>query len=173
METLIACDFFTKPVYTLLGRVEVYALFFIHLGSRKVYCSPATLHPDNAWVVQQARNASMWLAGEGERAEMLIHDGDTKFSREFKLCLGMRGYRMSSDGPPPPKQNAFAENFIGTIKRECLNHFVWFQHGSWDTRLLLIQSFNILGKITPWFILALIHHTPHEIIFNLAFHDIS
>ena len=126
METLIACDFFTKPVYTLLGRFDAYVLIWIHLGTRKVYCSPATRNPDNAWVVQQARNASMWLAGEGERAEMLIHDADTKFSAEFKRVWEGEGVECKQTIYRAPKQNSFAENFIGTIKREWLNHFLCF-----------------------------------------------
>lgn len=45
METLVACDFFSKPVYTLKGRFDAYVLVFIHLGSRRVFMSPATFHP--------------------------------------------------------------------------------------------------------------------------------
>lgn len=57
MDTLVACDFFTKPVYTLKGRFDAYVLVFIHLGSRRVFMSPATFNPNEAWVLQQARNA--------------------------------------------------------------------------------------------------------------------
>jgi hypothetical protein len=30
MESLVACDFFTKPVYTLRGKFDVYVLVFLH-----------------------------------------------------------------------------------------------------------------------------------------------
>ena len=36
-------------------------LVFIHLGSRKVFHSPSTYHPNSEWVMQQARNTSMWM----------------------------------------------------------------------------------------------------------------
>jgi hypothetical protein len=49
MESLVACDFFTKPVYTLRGRFDAYALVFLHLGSRRVLSQPI-LHPTEAWV---------------------------------------------------------------------------------------------------------------------------
>jgi len=54
MESLVACDLFTKPVYTLRGKFDAYVLVFIHLGSRRVYMSLPTLHPIDAWVMQQA-----------------------------------------------------------------------------------------------------------------------
>ncbi len=54
MESLVACDLFTKPVYTLRGKFDAYVLVFIHLGSRRVYMSQPTLHPIDAWVMQQA-----------------------------------------------------------------------------------------------------------------------
>ena len=59
MESMVATDFFSKPIYTLFGRVEAFCLVFICLGSRRVYCSRPTTHPDSEWVMQQARNASM------------------------------------------------------------------------------------------------------------------
>ena len=46
MDTMVGCDFFTKRIYTLRGVFTAYALVFIHLGSRKVFCSPPTLNPD-------------------------------------------------------------------------------------------------------------------------------
>lgn len=39
MESLVACDFFTKPVYTLRGKFDAYVLVFLRLGSRWVYMS--------------------------------------------------------------------------------------------------------------------------------------
>jgi putative transposase len=83
MESLVACDFFTKPVYTLRGRFDAYVLVFLHLGSRRVYLSKPTFHPDEAWVMQQARNVTMRLDDHSIEARYLIHDRDTKFTRQF------------------------------------------------------------------------------------------
>ena len=57
-----ACDFFTKNVWTMKGLVEVYVLFFIHVGSRQVYLAGMTPHPDGAWIKQQARKVAMHFA---------------------------------------------------------------------------------------------------------------
>ena len=45
MNTLVACNFFTKNVITPLGVQIAYGLAFIHIGTRKVFVSPATFHP--------------------------------------------------------------------------------------------------------------------------------
>jgi putative transposase len=46
LDSMVACDFFSKPVWTLRGKIDAYMLMFIALGSRKVYCSTSTRHPD-------------------------------------------------------------------------------------------------------------------------------
>ena len=44
-----------------MPRRELVRGHVIHLGSRTVFVSPGTYHPNEDWVLQQARNASMWL----------------------------------------------------------------------------------------------------------------
>jgi putative transposase len=44
VNTLVACDFFTKSVITPLGVRLAYCLAFIHVGTRKVFLSPPTYH---------------------------------------------------------------------------------------------------------------------------------
>jgi hypothetical protein len=48
MESMAACDFMTKRIYALRGVFTAYTLVFIHLGSRRVYCSPADVSGSNA-----------------------------------------------------------------------------------------------------------------------------
>ena len=129
MATLIACDFFTKPVYTLRGKLHAYVLVFIHLGSRKTFCSPPTFSPDGDWVMQQTRNAAMWLDEIGVEPRHLIHDRDAKFPRRFTEFWKTEGVRCIRIPPRAPMANCFAENFIGKLKKECLDHFVCFSLG--------------------------------------------
>jgi hypothetical protein len=74
LKSLVACEFFTKPVYTLRGKFDAYVLVFLHLGSRRVTMSQPTFHPDEAWVLQQARNVTTWLDDHGIEARYLIRD---------------------------------------------------------------------------------------------------
>ncbi|MEM9109985.1 MAG: hypothetical protein AAGC72_08165 [Planctomycetota bacterium] len=59
-NVIVATDFLCKTVWTPLGKRIAYGLMFVHLSSRKVFVSPGTYHPDEAWVLQQARNMTMW-----------------------------------------------------------------------------------------------------------------
>jgi hypothetical protein len=94
MESMIACDFFTKTVLTARGPRTAYVLMVIHLGSRRVYCSAPTYAPDSAWVTQQARNTLMWCANQGIAPGFLIRDADTKFSASFDTVWASEGARV-------------------------------------------------------------------------------
>ena len=59
MDVLVATDFFTAEVWTLGGLVTYYVLFFLHLDSRKVQVAGITPHPNEAWMIQVARNVTM------------------------------------------------------------------------------------------------------------------
>lgn len=124
METLVACDFFTKPVLTWKGRVDAYVLVFIHLGSRRVFMSPATFNPDEKWVLQQARNASMWMQDLGIKTTHLIRDRDTKFSTRFNQFWKDSGVKINRTPVRAPQANGYVESCIGVFKKQCLNHFI-------------------------------------------------
>ena len=59
LALLAGTDFFTAEVLTLRGLVTYYVLFFIHLESRRVDIAGITVHPDEPWMKQIARNATM------------------------------------------------------------------------------------------------------------------
>ena len=124
IKTLVAIDFFTKPVMTWKGKVDAYVLVFIHLGSRRVFMSPATFYPDEKWVLQQARNASMWLEDIGVEASHLIRDRDGKFAASFDAFWEGSGTTITRTPPRTPQANGFAEAIVKTIKSQCLDYFV-------------------------------------------------
>ena len=59
LALLVGTDFFTAEVLTLRGLVTYYVLFFIHLESRRVGIAGITVHPDERWMQQIARNVTM------------------------------------------------------------------------------------------------------------------
>src|SRR6266853_2748404 len=80
-------DFFTAEVLTLRGLVTYYVLFFIHLESRRVNIAGITVHPDEPWMKQIARNATMEGCGALRDCRYLLHDRDTKFTRSFRAIV--------------------------------------------------------------------------------------
>jgi putative transposase len=126
MDTLVTCDFFTKDIITPLGRKLAFDLFFMHLETRRVFLCPVTYHPDERWMVQQARNVQMWLDEQGIEARFLLRDRDAKFAHAFDQLFRDAGAKMVKTPVQGPDANAFAESWVGSPKRECLNHFLCF-----------------------------------------------
>jgi putative transposase len=126
VNSLVACDFFTKNVITPLGVRVAYCLAFIHVGTRKVFLSPPTYHPHEQWVQQQGRNLLMWLEDQKLEARFLIHDWDTKFAMAFRELFRSAGVRPLRIPKLAPDANSFCERWIGALKRETLDYFLCF-----------------------------------------------
>jgi transposase InsO family protein len=129
--TMLACDFFT--VDTVLLR-HLY-VFFIELDTRRVHVSGITANPVGEWVTQQARNLSFALAEQGHPTRFLIRDRDTKFTASFDEVFATEGIRIIRTPIGSPRANAFAERFVGTIRRECLDSMLVFHRWQLETVL--------------------------------------
>ena len=126
LDSMVSVDFFTKRILTLRGLRDAHVLVLIHLGSRKVYSSAATYHPNAEWIMQQARNASMWMEDEGINPKFLVRDRDRKYPDEFDTFWRDAEVRAIRIPPRAPMANSYVEAYIGSFKREILNHFVCF-----------------------------------------------
>jgi transposase InsO family protein len=120
-SSMLACDFFTVDT-VLLHRL--YVLFFIELDTRRVYLTGVTANPTGAWVVQQARNLTMVLADRGRPVRFLVRDRDAKFTAAFDEVFRSERIRIFRTPVRAPRANAFAERFVGTIRRECLDRML-------------------------------------------------
>jgi putative transposase len=125
-QTLWACDFFTKQVLTPLGTRMFFVLFFINIRTRRVYVTGATRYPNQEWVNKQTRNMLSLLGSNKSAKKLLIRDRDTKFSKEFDELFKNDGFTVQKLPFMSPNMNSYAESWVGTIKRECLNHFIVF-----------------------------------------------
>jgi transposase InsO family protein len=100
----------------------LHVLFFIELSSRRVHVAGATSRPDSAWVTQQARNLS--IVGGLEDKHILLRDRDAKFTGPFDEILRTEGLNVVRAPVRTPKANAFAERWVGSARRECLDHML-------------------------------------------------
>ncbi len=124
--SLWQCDFFSKRVLTFQGVRETYVLVFLNVKTRQVILSPATRHPNEAWVVVQAESFVTQAREQGLPVTLVQHDRDTKFTKSFDAELKRRRVRAKVGAYRAPNTNAFVERFIQSIEQECLDRFVVF-----------------------------------------------
>ena len=122
--SLWQCDFFEQRVFTMHGIRSAFVLVFLHVKSRQVVISPATLHPNESWVVDQATSFVKEARSRGLRVRHMMHDRDSKFTATFTAALKRQRIRSTRTGFCAPNLNAFVERFIQSIRQECLDHFV-------------------------------------------------
>jgi putative transposase len=112
-----ACDFL--QLYDIWFQ-PIFAFFIIELGSRKVVHVGVARNPITTWVCQQLRSATPF--GEGPR--FLIRDNDDKFGIDFDGAAKGAGIRVLRTAVRAPRMNAFCERFLGSVRRDCLDHVV-------------------------------------------------
>jgi putative transposase len=117
-QSMLAVDFFTVETISLK---RLYVLFFIELGSRRVHLAGCTANPTRAWVTQQTRQFTWQLQEQPPRFRYLIRDRDSKFTRDFDAVFASEGIRIVKTPVRAPQANAYAERFVGTARRECLD----------------------------------------------------
>jgi putative transposase len=112
-----ACDFL--QTHDVLFRT-VFVFVIIELGSRRVVHFGVTRNPTDQWTAQQLREATP--VGEGPR--FLIRDNDAKFGRLFTRVAKGTGIEVLKTSYRALIANAICERFLGSLRRECLDHFL-------------------------------------------------
>ncbi len=108
-----------------------------------------TAHPTGAWTAQQARNLLMDLGECANGFRFLIRDQDSKFTTTFDGVFPGNGMRVIKTPVQSPRANSFAERFVGTLHRECLDH-------------VLILGKGHLRKLLAEFARHYNGHRPHQ-----------
>jgi transposase InsO family protein len=112
-----ACDFL--QTYDVFFRT-LFVYVIIELGSRRLVHFGVTRSPADAWLAQQLREATPF--GEGPR--FLIRDNDRKYGKLFARVATGTGIDVLRTPYEAPKANAICERFLGSVRREGLDHFL-------------------------------------------------
>ena len=96
-------------VWTPTGLRQTFILAFIHVGTRRVFCSPCTFKPDGNWMVRQAEVVVQQARDAGLPMTLLIRDQDSKYIEGFDAVFKNIDCRIERTAPRAPNQNAFIE----------------------------------------------------------------
>jgi transposase InsO family protein len=114
---IAAMDLFIVPTisFNLL-----YAFVIVRLGRRDLVWITVTTNPTAEWIARQLTEAFPW----NEARRYLLRDRDQIYGAVVMRRMHAMGIRDKPIAPASPWQNGFAERLIGSIRRECVDHFV-------------------------------------------------
>jgi putative transposase len=116
-DLITGMDFFVVPT---VGFTLLYVWFALDHGRRRVLHFNVTAHPAAGWVIQQLRHAF----SDPPTHRYLIFDNDAIFSSEVSRSIARCGIYPRRTALQSPWQNGTAERFVGSVRRELLDHVV-------------------------------------------------
>ncbi len=100
--------------------------FVLEVGRPRVHVLGVTRHPTGEWATQPARNLIMLMGQSFDAFRFLIRDRDTKFVATCDAVFDDVGIAILQSPPRAPRANAYAERWVSTIRRECLDRMLIF-----------------------------------------------
>ena len=116
-DLIAAMDFFVVP--SVRFRL-LYVWFALDHGRRRILHFNVTANPSARWVIQQLREAFP----DHSTHRYLILDNDAIFSAEVARTVARFGIHPRRTALQSPWQNGTAERFVGTVRRELLDHVI-------------------------------------------------
>jgi transposase InsO family protein len=114
---IAAMDVFVVPT---IGFDLLYAFIIVRLDRRDLVWINVTTNPTAEWIARQLTEAFPW----DEAPRHLIRDRDRIYGALVMGRIRAMGIRDRPTAPASPWQNGFAERLIGSIRRECVDHFI-------------------------------------------------
>jgi transposase InsO family protein len=123
VKHLVATDFLVVPT---VGFHVLYVFIVLGHDRRRAIHFNVTAHPTAEWTARQVAEAFPWDSAP----RYLLHDRDCIYGEVFHQRVGEMGIREVLTAPRSPWQNAYAERFIGSLRREYLDHIIVFNESS-------------------------------------------
>jgi putative transposase len=116
-EVIAAMDFFTVPTPRVS---QLYCFFVIGHDRRRILHFNVTKHPTSCWVVQQLREAFPFESSP----RFLIFDRDAKYGVEVPSAIRFLKIHPVRTSFESPWQNGIAERWVGSCRRDLLDHII-------------------------------------------------
>ena len=116
-EAIAAMDFFAVPTLTFH---LLYCFFIISHDRRRILHFNVTRHPTSGWIVQQLREAFPYDAVP----RFLLFDHDAKYGLEVPTAIRSMKIDCVQTSIQSPWQNGVAERWVGSCRRELLDHVI-------------------------------------------------
>jgi putative transposase len=116
-DAIAAMDFLVVPTASFK---LLYVWFVIGHGRREILHVNLAAHPTASWVTQQLRET---FPGDTP-IRFMIHDNDSIFSDRVDEVIARFGIEPKTTSFRSPWQNGLAERWVGTVKRDRLDHVV-------------------------------------------------
>jgi len=117
LRDIVAVDFFTVPSAT-------FRILFVFLALRHdrrfVVHFNVTANPTAQWTAQQIVEAFPY----DDAPRFLLRDRDSIYGQHFKNRIKNMGIEEVVTAARSPWQNPYVERIVGSLRRECLNHFI-------------------------------------------------
>jgi putative transposase len=113
-----------------------------------------TASPTSEWTARQVAEAFPWDSAP----RYLLHDRDSIYGDCFREAIREMGTHEVLTAPRSPWQSPYVERLIGSIRRECLDHWIVCNEAS--LRRTLKSYFQYYGRSRTH--LSLAKDTPHE-----------
>jgi len=117
LAQMVSIDFFTVPTITLK---VLFVFIVLEHRRRQVLHFNVTDHPTAAWTSQQIVEAF----AEHDTPGYLLRDRDGVYGSDVRSRIASLQIEEVLTAPRSPWQNPYAERLIGSIRRECLDHFI-------------------------------------------------
>jgi transposase InsO family protein len=137
-NSLFACDFFTIDTFSFK---RFYVFFVMELKSRKIVQFGITTNPVLGFVRNQLQG---FMFSRDNKKTHLIHDNSGELKWFDYESVGIKGVATV---PFSPDMNAYAERFVGSIRREFLDHVIVFTYR--QLHRLIKEYVNYYNSLRP------------------------